>query len=383
MKSKVVLVLLVLGFRFLSAQDFSTPPIFNYACQIDSNCALYSKLGITMQVDSQFEKGKFYLVTTSKYTTNGQVFIKEEKYAELAAYRFLSEYQYDSTGKCICGRMSSIRDNDTVLKITKRMIVDDTATGYYSYEVLNWTSTAFPRDSVFDVLDTRYVSSTINWGTTQWHPNRILIQATSKGHGQASTGTLRVLHNEDTLYLIDTHDEGVGSLTYWNVMAFPDAQTKVYSMYYGSRYAETFTWHEGKLTEHHTYVDSLRGRDVVLTRINNLLDTSANPEITIYRYDSITTVVKGGVQVYVDYTPDSCRIDQPMPKPVPEFPTHDYYSTFRMQTKLNDGGMRIDFYNPYQGTALPLYRLWHDKDGVVFRMEEFETTVKRTTYKQD
>lgn len=376
---------LAFSFLFISCayaqNNINTWPLFEYACDLDSNSALYRELDIHTELDSQFVKGRFYALTISVYDDMGRIVHLEKNDTTMPQLRRHFNYLYSQTDQIIATSHYVIEDGDTTEWFIYEMLYDDSITGKWGFERTRKIKKQGLPIVVLDTLVWHYVETDCKrrWADTEIDKQRFEI--INKGPGYPNYQVEYGFRGRDTLYRSISRDEGLNSYAYDTTDVFLDSITKTRTIQFNSRLRETITWTSGVITEHHVYVDSVEGMEIRTIAIFNKLQSMKEPELIIEFTDTVVYVRKQGQNVLEDYIHLEREYFFP-PAPMPPVDNGTSLQNLYPYCKaipLANGDVKLEYYNFYTGTIRPLLIVWKDKRGVIYKMQSGDSLLIRKT----
>jgi hypothetical protein len=384
--SVVILLLLV---KATYGQDSQFWPLGFHWTVVDTNAALYGRLGIVQETDSTYRNDKLIKVQTTYYDKQGKCVndLIVNKSAPDSSLR--RKFRYDKRGRINEWEEYFLFKSDTVQHNSYRILKGDTAGNVYSYERIAHRADMEPQTETDDsIVSWKYVETL---GKKRWKASSVYREVFSFEDVNEDVHIMRVtaFSRKDTLYKYQLTDTISKSSFWYSVDSYLSDGSRSYSLSHNKRLKETKSWKEGKLTEHHLYADSTgRGFRVVKTVVTDKLSKPSGAiELIVTYNDSVLTVTKGLNQLLIDYHAKPVYYETNVPPPpVYEPPsyggkaTFDSYFPYKKRTQVNSEITKTEYYNFSFGNLKPFYVIWRRKDGVIVAYMQLDTYAKRSVY---
>lgn len=382
----VVLLLLV---NATNAQDSQIWPLGFHWTVVDTNAALYGRLGIVQETDSTYRDDKLIKVQTTYYDKQGKCVNDLIVNFSAPDSSLRRKFRYDKRGRINEWEEYRLYKSDTVEHNMYRTVKGDTAGNVYSYEKIAYRAPLEPIAKIDDsVVSWKYIETLAK---LRWSANTVYRTVYTIDDVSNEVNMIRVvaLSRKDTLWVYNHTDSlMIGSIWYNTLAYFPDG-SRAQTFYHNARLKETKSWKEGKLTEHHQYADSTdRDSRVVKTVVTDKLSKPAGAiELIVTHNDSVLVVTKGLNQLLIDYhaKPEYYITNVPPPQ-VYEPPsyggkaTFDSYFPYKKRTQVNTEITKTEYYNFALGNLKPFYIIWRRKDGVIVAYMQLDTYAKRSVF---
>lgn len=371
------------------AQDGQFWPLGFHWTVVDTNAALYGRLGIVQETDSTYRDDKLIKVQTTYYDKQGKCVNDLIVNYSAPDSSLRRKFRYDKRGRINEWEEYFLFKSDTVQHNSYRILKGDTAGNVYSYERIAHRADMEPQTETDDsIVSWKYVATLAK---KRWKASSVYREVLSFEDVSEGVRIMRAvaLSRKDTLftfYLIDS----VSNSSIWvsNTTYLSDG-SRSFNLLHNTRLKETKSWKEGKLTEHHQYVDSTgRNFRVVKTVVTDKLSKPSGViELIVTYNDSVLIVTKGLNQLLIDYHAKPVYYETDVPPPsVYEPPsyggkaTFDSYFPYKKRTQVNAEITKTEYYNFSFGSIKPFYVIWRRKDGVIVAYMQLDTYAKRSVF---
>lgn len=370
-----------------ASEEIQVWPLGFHWTVVDTNAALYGKLGIVQETDSTYRDDRLIKVQTTYYDKQGKCV--RDLIINLSApdSSLRRNFRYDKRGRINEWEEYRIYKSDTTEHNVYRILKGDTSGSVSQYEKIALMADMEPQTEVDDsIIGWKYVETLAK---KRWKLSSVYREVYTFEDKNDDVHLLKVVAfgRKDTLYKFDVLDTISNSSTWYTTWAKFSDGSRSYSRSHNMRVKETKSWKDGKLSEHHIYSDSTNGNFLILkTTVTDMLTQPAGKiELVITISDSTLIVTKGLNQLLIDYhaKPQYYVTDVP-PPPVYEPPSiggkasFDSYFPFKKCQQVNAEITKTEYYNFAFGSLKPFYIIWRRKDGVIVAYAQLDTYAKRS-----
>lgn len=385
-----VVALLLLG-NSLLAQEAQFWPLGFHWTVVDTNAALYGRLGIVQETDSTYREEKLIKVQTTYYDKQGKCVNDLIVNFSAPDSSLRRKFLYDKRGRIDEWEEYRLFKSDTVEHNLYRILKADTAGNVYSYEKIAYRADMEPQAEADDSVSSWKYLETL--GKKRWKLSSVYREVFTFEDVNEDVHILYGigLSRKDTLFKYELRDTISNSSSWYKTIAyFPDG-SRGYALLHNSRLKETKSWKEEKLIEHHQYIDSTGQsfRVIKTTVLDMLASPSGKLELFVAYQDSVMTITKGLNQLLIDYHAKPVYYETNVPPPpVYEPPsyggkaTFDSYFPYKKRTQVNSEVTKTEYYNFSFGSIKPFYVIWRRKDGVIVAYMQLDTYAKRSVLTQ-